>query len=146
MDNGDLHFNQPKTEASRAWIRLSPRVMTALHRQTTVQMTAHPDDRLEGLVFARRGGTPLRQVLDQLQGPGLRGKRTRVVGLYTCPPADATVVCVDEPGPVIPRTFPPAPGWSPDGHRIKSELNYGRGPERPGSTTACASAADSRSP
>jgi hypothetical protein len=31
---------------------------------------------------------------------------------------------------VIPRTFPPAPGWSPDGHRIKSELDYGRGPEK----------------
>ena len=26
-----------------------------------------------------------------------------------------------------PRTFPPAPGWSPDGHRIKAPLEYGRG-------------------
>ncbi|MEU6774681.1 IS630 family transposase [Streptomyces sp. NPDC046759] len=50
--------------------------------------------------------------------------------LYTCPPEGATVVCADELGPVIPRTFPPAPGWSPDGHRIKSEVDYGRGPER----------------
>lgn len=33
-------------------------------------------------------------------------------------------------GPVIPRTFPPAPGWSPDGRRIKSEVDYGRGPEK----------------
>ncbi|QNA77968.1 IS630 family transposase [Streptomyces sp. So13.3] len=39
-------------------------------------------------------------------------------------------MCVDELGPVIPRTFPPAPGWSPDGHRIKAELDYGRGPEK----------------
>ena len=31
---------------------------------------------------------------------------------------------------MIPRTFPPAPGWSPDGHRIKAELDYGRGPEK----------------
>ncbi|MEV6726145.1 transposase [Streptomyces xanthochromogenes] len=31
---------------------------------------------------------------------------------------------------MIPRTFPPAPGWSPDGRRIKSELDYGRGPEK----------------
>jgi hypothetical protein len=31
---------------------------------------------------------------------------------------------------VIPRTFPPAPGWSVDGHRIKAELDYGRGPEK----------------
>ncbi|WP_198359616.1 IS630 family transposase, partial [Streptomyces fildesensis] len=68
--------------------------------------------------------------MDPLKGPGFRGKRTRVVGLYTCPPEDATVICVDELGPVIPRTFPPAPGWSPDGHRIKAELDYGRGPEK----------------
>ncbi|MGW1077984.1 IS630 family transposase [Streptomyces sp. NPDC002537] len=40
------------------------------------------------------------------------------------------MVCADELGPVIPRTFPPAPGWSPDGHRIKAELDYSRGPEK----------------
>jgi transposase len=37
------------------------------------------------------------------------------------------VVCLDELGPVSPRGFPPAPGWSPDGHRIKAPLEYGRG-------------------
>ncbi|MFE0654539.1 transposase [Streptomyces sp. NPDC059534] len=31
---------------------------------------------------------------------------------------------------MIPRTFPPAPGWSPDGRRIKAELDYSRGPEK----------------
>ncbi|MGV9882260.1 IS630 family transposase [Streptomyces sp. NPDC003006] len=45
-------------------------------------------------------------------------------------PGDATVICADELGPVIPRTFPPAPAWSPDGRRIKVELDYSRGPER----------------
>ncbi len=40
------------------------------------------------------------------------------------------MVCADELGPVIPRTFPPAPGWSPDGHRIKNEIDYSRGPEK----------------
>jgi transposase len=30
----------------------------------------------------------------------------------------------------VPRRFPPAPGWSPDGHRIKAPLEYGRGPEK----------------
>ncbi|MFG2918617.1 tyrosine recombinase XerC [Kitasatospora sp. NPDC048298] len=40
VDNGDLHFNQPKTEASRAWISLSPRVVTALHRQAALQTAA----------------------------------------------------------------------------------------------------------
>lgn len=29
-----------------------------------------------------------------------------------------------------PRTFPPAPAWSPDGHRIKAPLEYSRGPEK----------------
>ncbi|MFD7282073.1 transposase [Streptomyces sp. NPDC059862] len=40
------------------------------------------------------------------------------------------MICTDELGPVIPRTFPPAPAWSPDGHRIKAELDYSRGPEK----------------
>jgi hypothetical protein len=31
---------------------------------------------------------------------------------------------------VIPRSFPPAPGWSADGHRIKAPLDYSRGPEK----------------
>ena len=29
-----------------------------------------------------------------------------------------------------PRAFPPAPGWSPDGRRIKAPLDYGRGPDK----------------
>jgi transposase len=40
------------------------------------------------------------------------------------------VICADELGPVIPRTFPPAPGWSPGGHRIKAPLEYSRGPDK----------------
>ncbi|MFJ8827771.1 transposase [Streptomyces sp. NPDC102467] len=40
------------------------------------------------------------------------------------------MICADELGPVIPRAFPPAPAWSPDGHRIKAELDYSRGPEK----------------
>jgi DDE superfamily endonuclease len=40
------------------------------------------------------------------------------------------VICADELGPVIPRTFPPSPGWSTDGHRIKAPLEYGRGAEK----------------
>jgi len=52
------------------------------------------------------------------------------VELYTAPPAGSTVICADELGPVIPRTFAPAPGWSPGGHRIKAPLEYSRGPEK----------------
>jgi transposase len=40
------------------------------------------------------------------------------------------VICADELGPVIPRSFPPAPGWTLDGHRVKAVLDYGRGPEK----------------
>ena len=29
-----------------------------------------------------------------------------------------------------PRTYPPAPGWSPEGHRIKAALEYGRGTQK----------------
>jgi len=59
-----------------------------------------------------------------------RPKRSTVVALYTTPPQGATTICVDELGPVTPRTFPPSPGWSPDGHRIKAPLEYSRSPEK----------------
>jgi hypothetical protein len=42
----------------------------------------------------------------------------------------SSTVCTDELGPVVPRTFPPAPGWSVNGHRIKAPLDYSRGPEK----------------
>ena len=53
-----------------------------------------------------------------------------IVTLYTQPPPASTVCCADELGPVSPRTCPPAPGWSRDGHRIKAPLDYGRGPDK----------------
>ncbi len=37
IDNGKIHLREPKTEAGRAWISLSPRVMAALHRQAAIQ-------------------------------------------------------------------------------------------------------------
>src|SRR5262249_23037085 len=69
-------------------------------------------------------------VLDQQQGSGVRRKRTRVVELYTAPPANTTVICADELGPVVPRTFPPAPGWRRDGHGVKAPLDYAGGREK----------------
>ncbi|GHO85527.1 transposase [Dictyobacter formicarum] len=46
------------------------------------------------------------------------------------PPDGSTTICTDELGPVLPRSFPPAPGWSADGHRIKAPLEYSRGLEK----------------
>jgi DDE superfamily endonuclease len=63
-------------------------------------------------------------------GHGVQPKRTAVVACYTDPAPNATTICVDELGPVTPRSYPPAPGWSPDGHRIKQLLEYSRGPEK----------------
>jgi transposase len=40
------------------------------------------------------------------------------------------VICADEMGPVTARTFPPVPGWSADGHRVKAPLEYSRGPDK----------------
>jgi DDE superfamily endonuclease len=40
------------------------------------------------------------------------------------------VICVDELGPLLPRTYPPTPGWSANGHRRKAPLDYSRGPEK----------------
>jgi transposase len=40
------------------------------------------------------------------------------------------VICADELGPVIPRSFPPAPGWTAGGHWVKAVLDSGRGPEK----------------
>jgi hypothetical protein len=59
-----------------------------------------------------------------------RPKRTAVVTHYTKPPSGSTTICTDELGPVVPRTFPAPPGWSPTGHRIKAPLDYSRGPEK----------------
>ncbi|WP_157852542.1 site-specific integrase [Kitasatospora sp. NRRL B-11411] len=77
INNAEIRFGEPKTEASRAWISLSPRAMAALHRQATLQMNAHPQGRLEGLVFPRPDDQPLRPkwLLNQLR------KRTAELGL-----------------------------------------------------------------
>ena len=55
--------------------------------------------------------------------------RTAVVRLSTDPSRDATTGCGDELGPVIPRIFPPTPGWSSDAYRTKAPLDDRHGPE-----------------
>ena len=72
----------------------------------------------------------IRPVLGRKRRSRVRPKRTRVVELYTNPTPNSSVICLDELGPVSPRTFPPPPSWSPGGRRIKAPLEYGRGPEK----------------
>jgi transposase len=81
--------------------------------------------------FARRAGAlaGAARLGDQCRS-GVRPTRTAVVTAYTSPPGGATTICVDELGPVIPRTFPPASGWSPTGHRLPAPLEYSRGVEK----------------
>src|SRR5258707_917721 len=78
----------------------------------------------------RRGALAPHAAVGHEHRSRVRPKRTQIVALSTAPPEGATVVCVDELGPVTPRTFPPAPGWSPDGHRIKAPLEYSRGRDK----------------
>ena len=40
------------------------------------------------------------------------------------------MLCLDELGPITPRTHPRKSGWSRDGHRIKTPLEYSRGQEK----------------
>jgi transposase len=80
---------------------------------------------------ARQGGAPAADaVVGDQHRPGLRPKRAAVIALSTAPPTGVTVRCAAELGPVIPRSSPPAPGWTADGHRVKAVLDYGRGPEQ----------------
>jgi hypothetical protein len=67
--------------------------------------------------------------VDRKQSHRLRPSRTAVVAGSTDPPDGTTTLCLDERGPVVPRTFPPAPGWSPTGHRIKALMDDARGLE-----------------
>src|SRR6266516_167786 len=78
----------------------------------------------------RRGALATDPLVDAKHRPRLRPKSAQVIARSTEPPEQTTVRCADELGPVIPRSFPPAPGWSPDGHRVKAMLDYGRGPEK----------------
>ena len=92
------------------------------HRSQTLSDPHHPLARGRALAPYPQLGNGSRQVLCP--------KRTTVVTHDTDPPPGSTTICTDELGPVVPRTFAPAPGWSPNGHRIKAELEYGRGPEK----------------
>ena len=53
-----------------------------------------------------------------------------IVGLYTDPPPDSTVLCVDELALLSACAFPPAPGWSQERRRIRAPLQYSRGSDK----------------
>ncbi|MFB6889225.1 tyrosine-type recombinase/integrase [Kitasatospora sp. NPDC056327] len=81
--------------------------MHALHRQATIQMNAHSDGRLEGLVFARPGGTPLRPqwVLDQLRKPTTELDLPKI-GLHDLRHTAASImIAADIPLAVVSKTM-----------------------------------------
>jgi len=93
--------------------------------------------------LARTGALATDAQLGDSSRQRLCPKRTAVVTHYTEPPEGSTTVCSDELGPVVPRTFDPAPGWSANGHRIKAPMDYERGPEKTwvyGADATCAMA------
>ncbi len=49
----------------------------------------------------------------------------RIVRLYTAPPPDSTVICLDELGPVAAKSYP-GPSWSEDAHRPHFHPRYAR--------------------
>jgi DDE superfamily endonuclease len=57
--------------------------------------------------------------------PRLRRKKGAIVRLYTEPPDGATVLCLDEFGPVAARSYP-GPSWSADCHRPHFRPDYSR--------------------
>jgi integrase len=70
VDNNQLFLGHPKTKASRNWVSLSPRVATALERQQAQARARLPEGApLDGLVFCRGDGSPLRpqSVLTELR-------------------------------------------------------------------------------
>ncbi|MFD8386672.1 site-specific integrase [Streptomyces sp. NPDC059679] len=61
VNNNHLYLGHPKTKASRNWVSLAPRVVTALDRQAALARAGQPKGTpLEGLVFSRPDGSPLR--------------------------------------------------------------------------------------
>jgi hypothetical protein len=63
---------------------------------------------------------------------GRRPQRTAIVSLDVTPPANGTILARDERGPVMPRCFPAASGWSSAGQRSKAPLEDSRGREKVG--------------
>ncbi|WP_435887671.1 IS5 family transposase [Streptomyces antimycoticus] len=61
VNNNHLYLGHPKTKASRNWVSLAPRAVAALERQAALARAGQPKGTpLEGLVFCRPDGSPLR--------------------------------------------------------------------------------------
>jgi transposase len=120
---GEFEAADERAQAPAEW---------TLDTLTAAARARHPGGAQPGALHlpARRRALAPHASLGHEHGCGLRPQRAQIVALYTAPPAGATVLCLDELGPVPPRAFPPAPGWSPDGHRIKAPRAYGRGTDK----------------
>ncbi|MFJ9952625.1 tyrosine-type recombinase/integrase [Kitasatospora sp. NPDC091207] len=107
IDNGKIHLREAKTEAGRAWVSLSPRVMAALHRQAAIQMAGDPEGLPEGLVLAHADGSPLRPrwVLNRLTQQ-LVGTLSQPAGmpLVAYRDGEVFVLRLDPPG-IDPKTI-----------------------------------------
>src|SRR5215218_4995144 len=119
--DGSLHADQPEKAPTGPW--------TPSPRPPRRSVSGCSAARSAASCWPRGPPAPV-ALLGPVQRPGVRRKPTAIVALYTRPPARATVVCADELGPVTPRTFPPAPAWTPDGHRVTAPLEDGRGVEK----------------
>ncbi|MFF1793774.1 hypothetical protein ACFVXQ_05995, partial [Kitasatospora sp. NPDC058263] len=61
IDNNHLHLGHPKTKASRNWLSLSARVVSALGRRATAARASLSEDApLEWLAFCQSDGAPRR--------------------------------------------------------------------------------------
>ncbi|GAA0675665.1 hypothetical protein GCM10009548_51900 [Streptomyces malaysiensis subsp. malaysiensis] len=61
VNNNHLYLGHPKTKAGRNWVSLAPRVVAALELQAALTRAGQPQGTpLEGLVFRRPDGSPLR--------------------------------------------------------------------------------------
>ncbi|WP_371478930.1 site-specific integrase [Kitasatospora sp. NBC_00315] len=107
VNNSGVTLGEPKTPASLAWVSLSPRVMRALHRQARIQMAAHPEGRLEGLVFSHADGSPLRPqwVLEQLRRRTAEIDLPRI-GLHDLRHTAASImIAMDVPLAIVSKTL-----------------------------------------
>jgi hypothetical protein len=70
-----------------------------------------------------------RDLVRRAGGPGVHAQKGAIEQLYTAPPQDSVVICVDEMGPVASKSYPGqrvVRSAAPDAERACQEIDYGR--------------------